>query len=93
MTSAKVERSIKLQGLKKDGTAARVGAEVRQFKNAKGSVIVKKLPNGNISVTTHKGRYTLVKHPTLNQYHGELAGVKARLTVKKLVAQLTYWAA
>ena len=93
MTSAKVERSIKLQGLKKDGTAARIGAEVRQFRNAKGSVIVKKLPNGNVIVLTNKGQYELVKHDQLNSYHGELAGVKARLTIKKLVAQLTYWAA
>ena len=91
--ASKTERSIKLQGLKKDGTAARVGAEVRRFENAKGSVVVKKLPNGNVVVTTNKGQYELVKHETLNQYHGELAGVKARLTVKKLVAQLTYWAA
>ena len=93
MTSAKVERSIKLQGLKKDGTSARIGAEVRQFRNDKGSVVVRKLPNGNVTVLTNKGQYELVKHDQLNSYHGELAGVKARLTVKKLVAQLTYWAA
>lgn len=91
--AAKIERSIKLQGLKKDGTAARVGAEVRRFENAKGSVIVKKLPNGNVSVLTNKGQYELVKHSKLNQYSGVMAGVKARLTYKKLVAQLTYWAA
>ena len=93
MTSAKVERSIKLQGLKKDGTTARVEAEVRRFENTKGSVIVKKLPNGNVSVLTNKGQYELVKHPELNHYHGVCAGVKVRLTYKKLVAQLTYWAA
>ena len=93
MTSAKVERSIKLQGLKKDGTSARVGSEVRRFENKKGSIVVKKLPNGNVSVLTNKGQYELGKHPKLNQYSGELAGVKARLTHQKLVAQLTYWAA
>ena len=93
MTSAKVERSIKLQGLKKDGTAARIGAEVRRFQNAKGSVIVKKLPNGNVSLLTSKGQYELVEHELLNSYHGECAGVKVRFTYKKLVAQLTYWAA
>ena len=92
MTS-KIERSIKLKGLKKDGTTARVGAEVRRFENAKGSVVVKKLPNGNVSVLTNKGQYELVKHDQLNSYHGELAGVKVRFTYKKLVAQLTYWAA
>ena len=93
MTPAKVERSIKLQGLKKDGTTARIGSEVRQFRNSKGSVVVKKLPNGNVVVTTHKGRYELVEHELLNAYHGECAGVKVRFTAKKLVAQLTYWAA
>lgn len=91
--ASKIERSIKLQGLKKDGTSARIGSEVRQFRNDKGSIVVKKLPNGNISVTTHKGRYELVEHELLNAYHGECAGVKVRFTAKKLVAQLTYWAA
>lgn len=91
--ASKIERSIKLQGLKKDGTSARIGSEVRRFQNDKGSVIIKKLPNGNVTVLTNKGQYELVKHDQLNSYHGELAGVKARLTVKKLVAQLTYWAA
>lgn len=91
--ASKIERSIKLRGLKKDGTAARIGAEVRQFRNSKGSVVVRKLPNGNISVTTHKGSYELVEHELLNAYHGECAGVKVRFTYKKLVAQLTYWAA
>ena len=93
MASAKIERSIKLHGLKKDGTAARVGAEVRRFENTNGSVIVKKLPNGNVSLLTNKGQYELVEHELLNAYHGECAGVKVRFTAKKLVAQLTYWAA
>lgn len=93
MASTKIERSIKLRGVKKDGTSARIGSEVRRFQNAKGSIIVKKLTNGNVSLLTNKGQYELVKHELLNQYSGELAGVKARLTVKKLVAQLTYWAA
>ena len=91
--ASKIERSIKLQGLKKDGTAARIGSEVRSFMNDKGSIIVKKLPNGNVAMLTRKGRYELVKHGQLNSYHGELAGVKVRLTYKKLVAQLTYWTA
>ena len=90
--ASKIERSIKLQGLKKDGSAARVGSEVRRFENEKGSIIVKKLPNGNVSLLTHKGQYELVKHETLNQYHGVCAGVKTRLTYKKVSARLTYWA-
>ena len=89
---AKIEQNIKLQGLKKDGTPARIGSEVRSFQNDKGSIIVKKLPDGNVMLLTHKSQYVLVKHGQLNSYHGELAGVKARLTYKKLVAQLTYWA-
>ena len=91
--ASKIERSIKLRGMKKDGTAARIGSEVRSFQNDRGSIIVKKLPNGNVVVTTHKGSYELVEHELLNAYHGECAGVKVRFTVKKLVAQLTYWAA
>ena len=93
MTPAKSEKTVSLTGIKKDGNPARIGSEVRRFQNAKGSVIVKKLPNGNVSLLTHKGQYELVKHPELNHYHGVCAGVKVRLTYKKLVAQLTYWAA
>ena len=93
MASAKTEKTILLNGFRIDGKSARLGNEVRVLKNSKGSVIVERREDGTAIVTTHKGSYTLVKHETLNQYHGELAGVKARLTCKKLVAQLTYWAA
>lgn len=89
---AKSKKSVKLTGLKKDGQAARIGSEVRQFQNDKGSIVVKKLPNGNIQVLTHKGQYELVKHDLLNYYHGVLAGVKVRFTYKKVTARLTYWA-
>ena len=92
MTPAKSEKTVALTGVKKDGQSARIGSEVRRFQNDKGSIIVKKLPNGNVSLLTNKGQYELVKHETLNQYHGVCAGVKTRLTYKKISAQLTYWA-
>ena len=92
MTPAKSEKTVALTGVKKDGQSARIGCEVRQFQNDRGSIVVKKLPNGNISLLTRKGQYELVKHPKFNQYHGVCAGVKTRLTYKKVSARLTYWA-
>ena len=43
-------------------------------------------------LTTPKGEYTLTKHANLNIYQGVINGVKVRLTLKKVVGTLTYWA-
>ena len=43
-------------------------------------------------LSTPKGEYTLVKHASLNIFQGTINGVKVRLTLKKVVGTLTYWA-
>ena len=42
-------------------------------------------------VTTTKGSYTLIKHPTLNIYQGVMNGIKVHVTHKAWVGQLIYW--
>lgn len=43
-------------------------------------------------LTTPKGKYELVKHPSQNYWHCEVNGVKMHFMPKKVVATLHYWA-
>lgn len=45
------------------------------------------------TVTTNKGVYTLVKHPTLGIYQGTTpTGIKIHVTHKAWVGKLIFWA-
>jgi len=48
--------------------------------------------DGGPVLTTPKGSYTFKKHPSLNIFQCQINGIKARLTLKKIVGELTYWA-
>jgi hypothetical protein len=43
-------------------------------------------------LTTPKGKYVLLKHPSCNYWHVEANGVKIHFRPKKVVAKLDYWA-
>jgi hypothetical protein len=43
-------------------------------------------------LTTPNGSYTFKRHPTLNIFQCQINGIKAQLTLKKIVGTLTYWA-
>ena len=46
----------------------------------------------SVNVTTERGSYELLKHPTLNIYVGECMGYKVHVSLKKEVGELRYWA-
>ncbi len=43
------------------------------------------------TLKTVKGKYLLVKHPTINYFNGVANGHKIHLSVKKMVAELRWW--
>ena len=44
-----------------------------------------------VILKTTKGEYTLMKHVTMNYYHGECAGVKVQVSLKKQVGEIRAW--
>ena len=47
---------------------------------------------GRYVLTTPRGKYDFVHHPTNNYWFAEANGVKMHIMVKKIVAHLLYWA-
>lgn len=88
---AKALHSIQLTGVTPVGKAARLGSEVHRFVNMEDTISAK-LMDGQVNIVTHKGNYMLRKHPAANYYYGTLNGVKVQITVRKIVAELRYWA-
>lgn len=50
------------------------------------------LVGGRYVLTTPRGKYDFVHHPTNNYWFAEANGVKIHIMVKKIVAHLVYWA-
>ena len=63
------------------------------FINLQQEVIVTEYDNGTgVVIKTPKGEYQIPKHTTMNSYHGNCGQWKVRVTLKKMVGTLTYWA-
>jgi hypothetical protein len=44
-----------------------------------------------VTLTTPKGKYTLIKHRTLGYYHGVCGGFKVQVSLKVQVGELRAW--
>lgn len=83
----KKQHSIALVGDKTENLSS--NQPVLEFIGAGVKVVVN---NGKDAVlTTHKGTYTLIKHPVLGIYQATINGFKVHLTHKAWVGQLIYW--
>lgn len=67
-------------------------SSVLYFRNNENTVHIT-VHNGSYAImSTNKGVYTLIKHPTLGIYQGECNGIKVHLTHKAWVGKLIFWA-
>ena len=91
---SKMKRCIDLIGLDKNMSPARIGTDVHIFANLNKSVQIRKTKTGDVLVSTHKGKYVLKAHPSIeNVFTGVLANdIKCRFSKKKITAKLVYWA-
>lgn len=85
----KQQHTVKLVGITKDNEPARIGSEVDHFK-AEG-MLIGDITDKSCVLLRPNSEYLLVKHPTLNYYHGTCSGVKIHFMPKKIVATLIYW--
>lgn len=44
-----------------------------------------------VTLKTTKGEYLLMKHVTMNYYHGVCAGIKVQISLKKQVGEIRAW--
>lgn len=84
-------KTFTLVGIDQLGAKARIGKDVISFTDLESKFSIVILSDCAIQLTTNKGCYNLVKHPTLNYYFGECLGHKVQVHLKAISGWIKYW--
>jgi hypothetical protein len=89
---------VKLEGRLADMSLAKThqANDVKLFKSPNGFITVapmKPTESGTerILLSNRRGQVQLVKHPSMNYYHGKMGEIKIQVTLKKIVGEFRYW--
>ena len=80
-----------LTGITATHQSARIAREVIGFIGHNEYFHIHAVSKDSLQLSTPKGSYTLLKHPTLNIYQGTCNGRKVRVSLKKIVGELRFW--
>ncbi|RLB94158.1 MAG: hypothetical protein DRH26_01980 [Deltaproteobacteria bacterium] len=88
----KIEHKVKLTGINVLGERVKFLKDVVEFTDDNSYFSITMGDANSVKLITPKGTYYLKKHTSLNIYSGICGDTKVRVSLKKIVGLLSYWA-
>ena len=86
-------KRFSLAGVNQSGEPVKLGKEVSEFVGHGNyfAVVPSKIDPTLVMLNTPKGSYTLKKHTTKNEFHGQCRGRKTHIALQQIVGEIRFW--